>query len=597
MPPGKATRRSTEPQRPAPEPSESTVHGPGNSFLGGLGGALGRESAVRRIHGIGYDTGFNAPKVPFSGDIFRATPYPDSGYNGSYGAAGGGRYNAPGNQLLYTSPSWGESVAETNAYQGMKGRTMIRSQFNTNPTTGVGGGLADVTPALQQRGMTNAVTQGKAGSSSRLWSLLGEDPYSLPHNVGKGAIDSGASAMRVPSATGGNQINIVPKNTSPSQIRHLDVTPHDAHANPGATSRATSVQPMTTDPTSRTPSRLSPQHTIKPGQPASGSTAATPPRTRSGSVRYGAAGGGLMGLGTGLYDYSQGNASLGDVATSTGVGTGGGAVTAAATDQLLRRGMSVTKAGGLVGGVIEGGMSTWDNAQAYRNGDISGGQATANVVVDTGVGVGAGMAGAAAGAAIGSIIPGAGTLVGAGLGFLGGMAASYVTNALAEHTGFKDWAKETLGAGFEWAGDKAGQAVDWAGEKAGQAREWVGEKATQVGGAIRNGAAYVGEKAGEAREWVGEKASQVGGAIRDGAGYVAEGARQVGARVVDAGGRALNRAAEVGSAAVSSVRNGAAAVGGALSSGASAVGGAISNAGSAVSGGAKKAWKALTGWW
>jgi hypothetical protein len=53
-------------------------------------------------------------------------------------------------------------------------------------------------------------------------------------------------------------------------------------------------------------------------------------------------------------------------------------------------------------------------------------------------------------------IPGAGTAVGAGLGFLGGMAGSYLVHALADNSGFTGWAKEGLGNALSGAEDTLG---------------------------------------------------------------------------------------------------------------------------------------------
>jgi len=76
---------------------------------------------------------------------------------------------------------------------------------------------------------------------------------------------------------------------------------------------------------------------------------------------------------------------------------------------------SVTVPKGQGQGPLIGGFSAVNNAEAYRNGQTTASQATANTWVDTGVGLGADATGAAIGATIGSIIPGAGIAIGAGL--------------------------------------------------------------------------------------------------------------------------------------------------------------------------------------
>lgn len=163
---------------------------------------------------------------------------------------------------------------------------------------------------------------------------------------------------------------------------------------------------------------------------------------------------GLVSLGTDLYKLSQGEElSATDIAANAGIASVRGAGTSIATEALARSlGGTVGAdigAGGIMSALTAGAMSTWNNADAYSNGDVSAADATANVVVDTGIGLSAGLAGAAAGAAIGSIIPGAGTVIGGILGFVAGtvvsMAASTAVTEVAQQSGFTDWAKDGLG--------------------------------------------------------------------------------------------------------------------------------------------------------
>ena len=516
----------------------------------GVAGAAGREGAVQSIHQSAYDMGYNAPRSNFNGDIYRnvGSNYANSMFEAQHGANWGGRYNASGQQLIYTSPSLVESVGETSAYNGMANRTMVRANYNTavDPVTGVGG-VADVTTAAANRGMTNALKPHVGnGGPGWLYDLTGEHPYSMTQQVGKGATDSGAGAARMPSATGGNQIDIIPRNNNAGSITPLEVTPYDAHGNATGTRPAgTSIKGMGLDTSPHTPGPIEfePGSRIRPNNvdPKAGG--------RSSSARYGAIGGGAMALGTDLWRMGQGeDIGFGQVAADTGVGTAMGAGSALAFDALVAGGRSAAGAGGIIGGVLEGGMSAWNNANAYSNGDISGGQAVANTVVDTGVGVGAGAAGAAIGAAIGSIIPGAGTAVGAGLGFLGGMAGSYIVHALADKTGAAGWAKEQLGAGLDWAG----------------------EGLSTAGGAIADGAGAL---------WDGAKG--VGSSIADGAGAAWEGAKGVGSNIANGAGAAWEGAKGVGS----NIANGA----GAAWEGAK-------NVGSNIADGAGAVWDTLTGW-
>lgn len=490
----------------------------------GVAGAAGRNAAVNQQMNAAYNLGYEAPQSSFSGDVYRNvnSSYASTMYDASHGATHGGRYNPSGNQLIYTSPSMVESIGETSAYNGMGGRTMVRSNYTApfDPVTGTGG-VADVTGLAQQRGMTGALTPEVGGSGpGLLHRITGEHPYTMTQQVGQGATDAGAGAIRAPSATGGNQLDIIPRNNNTGAITPLEMTPFDVDGNPGATTSARGqINPMAADGSPHTagPVEFLPGDEIRPGGPS-----------RAQSMRYGALGGGLMAFGTDMYRLSQGeDLSAGQVALDTGIGTAAGAGGAWAFDELLSRGASTAKAGGIIGGVVEGGMSLWNNGNAYANGEIEGSQAAANVVVDTGVGVGAGMAGAAAGAAIGSIIPGAGTAVGAALGFVGGMAGSYLVHALAEHSGFTDWAKEGLGDAFEWVGDGAGQL-------------WDG--ATELGGDIADGAGALWNGATEVGGNLLEGAANLGGDIADGAGALWDGATEVGGSLVDG-------AANLGSAA------------------------------------------------
>jgi hypothetical protein len=178
--------------------------------------------------------------------------------------------------------------------------------------------------------------------------------------------------------------------------------------------------------------------------PAEAETPSNRART-SNSTRNGAlAAGGISTL-RNLADGNFSSEDARDVALNTVVGAASGKADDLLHPRLGGGFKGGLKAGGIVDAVTSAGFSTFDNAEAYRRGDITAGQATANVVVDTGVGVGAGMAGMAAGAAIGSVVPVAGTAVGALVGFGAGMLGSWAASSLAEHSGFTKWAKEGLG--------------------------------------------------------------------------------------------------------------------------------------------------------
>lgn len=455
-----------------PEPQSCTAGpGPENSFLTSLlssgvaPGTVSREAVVQSMLQSSYELGNNAPRGSYNGSIFRNVDsrFANGSLNASFSTGGNGmRYNAggptQGQQLIYGSESVAENLAEMNAYpkkgqSPMANRTMLEAHYQAsmNPMTGEGG-VADVTTAAQQRGATRALTAPKGSSLPPLEYLLtGEHPYSVPQQVAKGVVDSGASGMRVPSAIDGSQIDVIPRNTNPAQLTPLRSTPYDSSGTAGPTVRATGVNAMVADTSVNTPG---PQE-APPGQ-----------GLRGRSATIGGVGGGLVSFGHGLYrKATEDNVSWGDVGKETGLGATLGAGTSLAVDGLVARGLTLPKAGGAVGGLIEGGMSAWNNANAYRDGKVTGGQATANTVVDAGLGLGAGAAGAAAGAAIGSFVPIAGTALGAGLGFLGGMAVGGLTHWLANKSGAPQMAKRGLGTAFDAVGNGASSlwnaATDW----------------------------------------------------------------------------------------------------------------------------------------
>lgn len=118
-------------------------------------------------------------------------------------------------------------------------------------------------------------------------------------------------------------------------------------------------------------------------------------------------------------------------------------------------------AGGVVGAILSGGASAWEHGKHADEANFNASQATADVLVDTGIGFGSGLAGMAAGAAIGSIVPIAGTAIGAGLGFLGGMGVGMFTHWAANKSGVSDWAKKGLGNAL--SGGEAGLSTLWKG--------------------------------------------------------------------------------------------------------------------------------------
>ena len=504
-------REDTEPPRGSTVPAT----------VAGTAGALGREALVQTQASRAYAAGLAAPHVDYDGPLIRSVPtgrWQDY-VNHLFTDQKGGRYNAPGNRLLYGSPTVAENIGEMHAY-GQPGKhpmaentqVELRYRAHNDPSTGRGG-VADVSSHLGTLGLSRAaLTEPKGGEGiHRTWlsRLTGEDPYLHTRALGQGVIDSGASGMRVPSATGGHQVNPIPVNADPTQIQYRNHIDFDAHGAPGATQvdpahvsqHGTGGTGRGVMPDGHAPipakNRLHPAHPEHtPAELSSGRT------RRAGSPRYAAAGAGLMSVGTDLYDHfvDGKDVSVSDIAAHAAGNSGVASLGALANDRVLTPRLGgglrgAMKGGAIIDAVTSGAFSTWDNASAYREGRETASQATANVLVDTGVGVGAGLAGAAAGAAIGSVIPVAGTAVGAGIGFLAGTAGSYLTRKLADGSGFTDWAKRGLGGtlsrfeqplGRAWDGiSSTTQAI---GNTASRALGAAGQGLSNAGSAIRGGA-------------------------------------------------------------------------------------------------------------
>jgi len=141
-----------------------------------------------------------------------------------------------------------------------------------------------------------------------------------------------------------------------------------------------------------------------------------------------------------------------------------GYVASQATERLAPM-MGLAKASGAVAGVVEGGVSTYNNVEAYHQGEESAAQATANIAVDTGTAVVAGMAGMKVGAIVGSFIePGGGTAVGAAVGFGVGVATYAAVKYAAKASGAMDAAKEGLATALKGAEKPLGRALDTASQ-------------------------------------------------------------------------------------------------------------------------------------
>jgi hypothetical protein len=181
------------------------------------------------------------------------------------------------------------------------------------------------------------------------------------------------------------------------------------------------------------------------------------------------------------------------------------------TDSKFGAGM---KGGAIVDAVTSGVFSTFENGEAYRDGKVTAGQATANVAVDTGVGVASGLAGMAAGAAIGSVIPVAGTLVGGLIGFGAGMVGSWLAKSAMDGSGLSGWAKEGLGGVLNNFNQPLGKAWDWTSEQTAAisdttSKAWnatadtVSNAASTVAGGVSDTASTVAGGLSQAWSWVG----------------------------------------------------------------------------------------------
>lgn len=448
--------------------------------VAGLAGAAGREAAVQRLLQRSYDAGYNAPQTKFEGDIYRSVSSrnADSFLEHKFSADSGQRYNPIGERMLYTAPTLEDALGEAGAYKGgMANRTLTKSYFSASPQENGKGGVADIFAGMYDKGLCpSALAVPKGGSDGPLiYQVLGEHPYSMPEQAGKGAADAGACAIRAPSATGEAQIDIIPRNAQHATITPLSREHYDANAVPGPSEAVSAnrnesafakiVQPLSEFAENVPPAgmtdmpagynwrtALSPKVVAEIDDMLRNGQRKRPPSVanRASSLRYGATGGGAMALGTDLYrhfgmdeDISGGEMAI-DTATATAVGGGSALALDTLTPRLGGGLVGGVKAGGAIGSLLEGGHSAFRNAEAYRSGRETASQATANTLVDTGIGLGAGASGAALGAALGSVIPGAGTALGAGLGFLGNIAGSYLIHKLADNSGISDWTKHGL---------------------------------------------------------------------------------------------------------------------------------------------------------
>lgn len=466
----------------------------------GVAGALGRESTVLALMHRAYEAGLAAPQGAFDGTVFRSvlTKYEQGAFDHTKG--GPGRYNAASERLIYTAPSPSAAVAEAAAYAKagtapLHDRSLVALDFHARPDAEGRHGVADVAEGLRKVGLpVEALTHPKGRNPPGwLYQLTGEHPYSLGQQAGKGAADAGASAIRAPSATGEPQINIIPRNTDSGQLQAREVVAYTGH-HPGPKRAAGGVAgmppndlPVRTGPLQKPAGvRMGPDvKNQAPEEPQKytlhkarqHATHASEGYPRASSVRYGAAGGVAAAVAQDAWAAVQGAPIGVQQASSHAVQAGAlGAAAGKATDLLTPR-VGLRAAGGAVAGALEAFTSTASNTDAFRSHHISAAQASANIAMDTatavgagvsaavvGTALGAGASAAVAGATIGSIVPGAGTAVGAVVGFAAGAATYYAVQKTAQISGLMDAAKTRLAGAWTEAEQPLGRALHQAGQ-------------------------------------------------------------------------------------------------------------------------------------
>lgn len=471
----------------APRPSQSVDAGtkarddvPGEAVIAGLGGSSGREQYVRAQTGQAARAASDAPATGFTGELLRAVPTGRYDTYADHSWSSGGRYNAPGQSTLYTSPTLDDLKAEVGNYNGLADQSVMRSQFS--------GSLLD---ARNLSGVSHgALTEpfGANGSHrSALTRLTGEDPYTVTRAVGETARARGLNGVIAPANHGNTNVALFPDDpniasSAPGKLAaglsYLDQTDYDGAGNAGTPARANNVKSNIPD---ATPNRSSPA--ADPARYSGAVETDSGAHGRASGARYGAAGAGIATL---IDDARTGRFNAGDLATNVAggaiaghadtflsraidgalrppvapVGVAGGSLASAETNLAGAASRPVSfgagvASGSIISGVVSGGLTVWNDADAVASHQMDAGHATADVAVNTGVGLAAGATGAAAGAAIGSVVPVAGTAVGAVVGFGVGMGTSW----LAEHSGVTTRLKSELGDALETHFEKPLESV------------------------------------------------------------------------------------------------------------------------------------------
>ncbi len=244
---------------------------------------------------------------------------------------------------------------------------------------------------------------------------------------------------------------------------------------------------------------------------------------------------------------------------------------------------------GVIGGVVSGAFSAYDQIGAYRRGEVSASQAIGTVTGEAAVGVGAGLAGAAAGAAIGSIIPGAGTIVGGVIGFGVGMAAGYIADKGLRGMGVDKAIARGVTATIDAGSRAAGAVRKSAGQTAQAGRQYVNRQITQARAVYHSASSAVKS----ARTFVSQRANQARRVISSGTRAAVNYVSQVGSRAVSA---VRNTASRAVSQVRSTVNNAANQVSSTVNNIANQARSTVSNAVNNLAGGAVSNLRSVFGW-
>lgn len=436
----------------------------------GRGAAAGRESFFNTQNGRAYDIGRDTPLTDYDGEVRRAAGQNHATYADFTYSDVGGRFARPGQTISYNSETEMGTRAELAHYPGennptgMSNQTVVRSNYS--------GRIVDVVDSPQITAGALSEPFGSNGRDRTLGSIItGEDPYAHTRQFSDGARAQGAEAMRVPANDGHVNLNLIPESHTAEgslqrQFEYLDQTHYDAN---GVATHSEVSQNVQTPPDGNVPGRNISNTSEFPGVQSRDAEM----HSRAGGARYGAAGAATFSTINALSDGDLTLQETGDIAVDTAVGTGAALASDAAGSRL-----GMVKGGAVVDGAIAVGTSIWNNADAVESGEMSAGDATADVVVDTGVAVTAGLTGMAAGAAAGSVVPVVGTAVGAGVGFVAGAGGAWVaTKTLEDFTDIGDNLREGLGDFLE---DNFEEPLDAAWENVADAQDAAVEFASDT---------------------------------------------------------------------------------------------------------------------